>query len=140
MLTTPRLEHLKSTAKQFLESSACGHDFLHCLRVAKLADTIAEADFPAANREGNRISARKRSLLFHSNSHTQASGPLSVNRLLRLYGGMTFTIRRRFPVLRTTCVSIRTPIASKQSVPSASPAPSHSAVRVFARCIFPVRS
>lgn len=45
------IENLKKYAKEFLGKESCGHDFLHCLRVAHLAETIAQNDFPTANQK-----------------------------------------------------------------------------------------
>jgi uncharacterized protein len=51
IFTSKNLEKLKSQARSFLDTESCGHDFLHCLRVANLADIIASSDFPNTNRE-----------------------------------------------------------------------------------------
>jgi uncharacterized protein len=46
-----RLERLKEAARSFLAEESCGHDFLHCLRVAAVADEIAVTDYPELNFE-----------------------------------------------------------------------------------------
>jgi len=43
------LEILKTCAREFLESESCGHDFLHCMRVAKHAEQISREEFPSVN-------------------------------------------------------------------------------------------
>ena len=48
---TNKLEDLKSCATEFLQNESCGHDFLHCVRVMKIADEIAKADYPSINLE-----------------------------------------------------------------------------------------
>ena len=46
-----RLNLLKSLAGEFLGQESCGHDFLHCVRVASLANQIASTDYPGLNLE-----------------------------------------------------------------------------------------
>ena len=46
-----RLETLKCCARGFLEEESCGHDFLHCMRVVRIAEEIAKADYPSLNLE-----------------------------------------------------------------------------------------
>lgn len=48
---TNRLDSLKTCAAGLLENESCGHDFLHCMRVAKIAEKIAKVDFPSINLE-----------------------------------------------------------------------------------------
>lgn len=46
-----KIEALKSCARGFLEEESCGHDFLHCIRVVRIAEEIAKADYPSINLE-----------------------------------------------------------------------------------------
>lgn len=47
---TGSIETLKHCANTFLGRASCGHDFLHCMRVANTADRIARADYPQSDR------------------------------------------------------------------------------------------
>lgn len=47
---TGSLETLKTCVRAFLASESCGHDFLHCLRVMKNANAIANANSASVDR------------------------------------------------------------------------------------------
>jgi uncharacterized protein len=46
-----KIKNLKIIAQSFLDGESCGHDFLHCLRVMKIAEDLAHTDFIKINRE-----------------------------------------------------------------------------------------